>query len=342
MSEYPSYLIHYGTLGQKWGVRKYQNEDGTWTEEGLRRRRKEQSELYKSVKEDIKKTWFDKNQKQGLQSYKSIVRDSIDSSNLKKLSKNKEEFDKELDRVSILVAGKYANKKLKDIDFNETYKDFVKDMIKDKVYSEIKREEEKKREIKDLPNKIERIKKEDLLTENRYWDLRKSGKSEDEIFNKDKRLRDAADTGLRALDDTWGVDYDDRKKGIQNSDRFWFVCEDQTIGLATIADMANRGKTKEQIINTINDCISIYNNVDYEDEKKTGLDFSKGVFQLAEGRSHRIKQDDYVDRCIKIAKENTLSDAKQSRIHALIASGKSQEEVAKMLGVSTSTVNKYK
>lgn len=41
MSEYPTYLIHYGTLGQKWGVRKYQNEDGTWTEEGLRRRQKE-------------------------------------------------------------------------------------------------------------------------------------------------------------------------------------------------------------------------------------------------------------------------------------------------------------
>lgn len=340
--EYPTYLIHYGTLGQKWGVRKYQNEDGTWTDEGLRRRRKEQSELYKSVKEDIKKTWFDKNQKQGLQSYKSIVRDSIDSSNLKKLSKNKEEFDKELDRVSTLVAGKYANKKLKDVDFNETYKDFVKDMIKNKVYKDIEREEEKKRELKDLPNKIERIKKEDFLTESRYWDLRKSGKTPDEIFNKDKRLRDAADTGLRALDDTWGVDYDDREKGIQNSDRFWFVCEDQTIGLATIADMANRGKTKEQIINTINDCISIYNNVNDEDEKKTGLDFSKGVFQLAEGRSHRIKQDDYVNRCIEIAKENTLSDAKQSRIHALIASGKSQEEVAKILGVSTSTVNKYK
>lgn len=39
MSEYPSYLIHYGIKGQRWGERRYQNEDGTWTEEGLRRRR---------------------------------------------------------------------------------------------------------------------------------------------------------------------------------------------------------------------------------------------------------------------------------------------------------------
>lgn len=37
MSEYPSYLIHYGILGQKWGVRRFQNEDGTLTDEGKAR-----------------------------------------------------------------------------------------------------------------------------------------------------------------------------------------------------------------------------------------------------------------------------------------------------------------
>lgn len=39
MSEYPSYLIHYGIQGQKWGVRRFQNEDGTYTDEGLLRRK---------------------------------------------------------------------------------------------------------------------------------------------------------------------------------------------------------------------------------------------------------------------------------------------------------------
>ena len=33
-------LLHYGTKGQKWGERRYQNKDGTWTEEGKARRRK--------------------------------------------------------------------------------------------------------------------------------------------------------------------------------------------------------------------------------------------------------------------------------------------------------------
>ena len=35
-----SYICHYGTKGMKWGTRKYQTSNGTWTELGLERRRK--------------------------------------------------------------------------------------------------------------------------------------------------------------------------------------------------------------------------------------------------------------------------------------------------------------
>lgn len=34
MIKYPSYLIHYGIPGQKWGVRRWQNDDGSLTPEG--------------------------------------------------------------------------------------------------------------------------------------------------------------------------------------------------------------------------------------------------------------------------------------------------------------------
>ena len=66
MSEYPTYLIHYGVRGQKWGERQWQNEDGTWTEAGKERRRIGDSRggssaktssggsFAKSIKEDVR------------------------------------------------------------------------------------------------------------------------------------------------------------------------------------------------------------------------------------------------------------------------------------------------
>jgi len=69
MSEYPSYLIHYGTLGQKWGIRRFQNEDGTYTDEGLRRRRKyvsDSGDLTRSGKKYYKKLQKEKDKTQNL------------------------------------------------------------------------------------------------------------------------------------------------------------------------------------------------------------------------------------------------------------------------------------
>lgn len=40
MNNYPSYLMHYGVKGQKWGVRRYQNPDGSYTELGKELRNK--------------------------------------------------------------------------------------------------------------------------------------------------------------------------------------------------------------------------------------------------------------------------------------------------------------
>lgn len=33
-----TYLVHHGVKGQRWGFRRYQNQDGTWTEAGKRHR----------------------------------------------------------------------------------------------------------------------------------------------------------------------------------------------------------------------------------------------------------------------------------------------------------------
>lgn len=49
MNGYDEYLEHSGTKGMKWGIRRYQNKDGTWTEEGKRRRRTGEGEPSSTV-----------------------------------------------------------------------------------------------------------------------------------------------------------------------------------------------------------------------------------------------------------------------------------------------------
>lgn len=49
-------LAHHGILGQKWGVRRYQNKDGTYTSEGRQRYKKSSEQLNSETqkKQDVK------------------------------------------------------------------------------------------------------------------------------------------------------------------------------------------------------------------------------------------------------------------------------------------------
>ena len=67
--QYPTYLIHYGIQGQKWGVRRFQNEDGTWTDEGLERRYTKEG--YKRLKKEYKTSV-----KEADKEYRKIVKSS--------------------------------------------------------------------------------------------------------------------------------------------------------------------------------------------------------------------------------------------------------------------------
>lgn len=248
------------------------------------------------------------------------------------------EIDKEVNNI----IGDYSNK-IYDKRMGQTYGDLLKRVEYNRLYE--KANEKYMDEFdKQVPKIAKEIESADLLTEENYWSqrLKKNDNGEiiartndEEIFRNDKRLDSAAITGLKALEG--------KEADLSTSNKWWFICEDQTIGKATVADLANRGYTEKQIKSLIEKSKDMYYrpsygetiyDIDYDEEIKP----PKGIFQLAES----YIDDEYIKDCVRIAKENTLSDAKQSRIKSLIASGKSQEEVAKMLGVSTSTVNKYK
>ena len=47
-----NYLAHHGILGQKWGVRRFQNEDGSLTDAG-RKRYKDDAKKAKSYKKEL-------------------------------------------------------------------------------------------------------------------------------------------------------------------------------------------------------------------------------------------------------------------------------------------------
>ncbi len=55
------YLEHHGILGMKWGVRRFQNYDGSYTQKGMERYRKNEQKYneananYKKTKSDLKK-----------------------------------------------------------------------------------------------------------------------------------------------------------------------------------------------------------------------------------------------------------------------------------------------
>lgn len=56
MPIYDDSLAHYGVKGMKWGVRRYQNKDGSYTSSGKRRRRSQNSSDYEETRPLRKKS----------------------------------------------------------------------------------------------------------------------------------------------------------------------------------------------------------------------------------------------------------------------------------------------
>lgn len=72
-----NYLVHHGILGQKWGVRRYQNKDGSLTEAGKKRYKADGSLTYEEAR---LRSSSDKKEQDA---YYNKLRSEIDTRNLK-------------------------------------------------------------------------------------------------------------------------------------------------------------------------------------------------------------------------------------------------------------------
>lgn len=115
MGAYENYLAHHGIKGQKWGIRRYQNEDGTLTPEGQKRydRYNEVIAGLNTVNSGLKRQYMAKNHKNGPYGRKILRSISVNERDIKTLEERRDkllinkkkiasEYSKEYDKATAL------------------------------------------------------------------------------------------------------------------------------------------------------------------------------------------------------------------------------------------------
>lgn len=104
-----TYLARHGILGMKWGVRRYQNEDGTLTEAGKRRAR--------DVSRSSLQSWVDK-----------LDAKSINIKDAKQGKRRGDAFNKKAEKA--LNKSKNATTKQEKLKYENKYKTISKEQMK--------------------------------------------------------------------------------------------------------------------------------------------------------------------------------------------------------------------
>lgn len=122
------YLVHHGILGQKWGVRRYQNKDGTLTAEG---RRRLSQQLRDSDAKRNSKDWYTRSVYSG----DSQVRKAIKSNKeryeeLKRLSDDYDNYTRETEKA-ISKQSKIEAQKAAEKAYNDWGKDDDRELTKE-------------------------------------------------------------------------------------------------------------------------------------------------------------------------------------------------------------------
>ena len=290
------YLCHHGILGMKWGVRRYQNSDGTLTDAGRKRYGKKISK-YAEAEENRYSKLAKKAKKKG----------------------------------DIATSNKYRQLKL-DTHYGMTQDDWYKEMQKVKSVSAINmpKEMEKIREGRALVIKenlksaeeaarianerskaaYNKLASNPKLNAESDWYYGEEPGSQLKRYRNDKAYRDrmnsTADLGIKALPKLnkywskdqfeygdWHKEHGYTKEQVQQSNREWFLWEDQTIGMPIVAELINKGTPAKEVKNMINEAKKCYQ-VDYD------TNASKFIWEVQNGDPDLLEE--FADACYEIKK----------------------------------------
>ena len=104
------YLAHYGILGQKWGVRRYQNYDGTLKNAGKKRN------FY----------GFSSDRLKGIATRDEVARETNDRKALKKAQREYKKYQKESIRTAEKNFKEFRDTSRKSIERGESFSEFMR------------------------------------------------------------------------------------------------------------------------------------------------------------------------------------------------------------------------